>query len=486
MTEITSFEANTVGQFGDIMNQKTPLGPPKVGLLACGYFEYWRMYPSLRETVEQDLQGICDRLSEHLDIVYPGMVDTMDKADAAGRALAAEDLTCVIVVEGTYLPDFITLQALHHIKAVPVVLFNTQTGADVSPTDGYEATMRNSCLIGISQLTGTFRKMGRPYEVVVGENQDPATYRQLQERVATHDIVRRLQTQTIGLVGQVFRGMYDLEYDPAMVKGTFGPEVMTIQVDHLVDAFEAVSEDEARQTAQGFSERFAMQTVTSADIERSCRLGLAMKALMQSHRLDSLCFLGQHYIEKRTHAPARLGASMLLDDGIMVACEGDVGGLVVMQIMHALTGAIPLQAEWGQVDIAHNALFMLGHGIASPSHAVDDSHVTLTRSPEEWGFEGNGVNYQLILKPGPVTMAHVLHTPSGWRLLVTEADSIDFPCLPCEEVHAMVRLTSPVTEYVASILELGVSHHMIIVSGHIGQQLALVADRMHIECVRHD
>ena len=46
----------------------------------------------------------------------------------------------------------------------------------------------------------------------------------------------------------------------------------------------------------------------------------------------------------------------------MVACEGDVGGLITMQIMFELTGNAPVQMEWGQFDSKHNALFLLGHG----------------------------------------------------------------------------------------------------------------------------
>ena len=105
-----------------------------------------------------------------------------------------------------------------------------------------------------------------------------------------------------------------------------------------------------------------------------------MRQLTDRYRLDALCFLGQHYLEKMTHAPARLGASMMMEqDRIMVACEGDVGGLIMMQIMFELSGNPPVQMEWGQFDAKHNAVFLLGHGIASPEVASDPQQVTLTR-----------------------------------------------------------------------------------------------------------
>ena len=105
----------------------------------------------------------------------------------------------------------------------------------------------------------------------------------------------------------------------------------------------------------------------------------------------------------------------MLEKGFMVTCEGDVGGLVMMEIMHDLTGNIPVQMEWGQFDKKNNALFLLGHGIASPCLASDNKGIVLTRAPEEWGFEGNGVNWEMIAKPGDVTLGHFMSTPDGWE-----------------------------------------------------------------------
>ena len=155
--KIASFDAVNSQTFGDILNVKKANCSIKVGLLGCGYFEYWRMYPSLKGKVENDLQKVYKRLCKDFKVVYPCMVDTLDKAEEAGKAFADANVEVIIVVEGTYLPDFITLHAIEHVSNAQIILFDTQTGSDISPNDNYEATMRNSAFIGISQLTGTFR-----------------------------------------------------------------------------------------------------------------------------------------------------------------------------------------------------------------------------------------------------------------------------------------------------------------------------------------
>ena len=411
------------------------------------------------------------------------MVDTLDRAQSAGNAFRQANVEILVVIAGTYLPDFITLHAINACALRPqVILFNTQTGRDVNPQDNYIATMRNSALIATTQLSGSFRKMKLDYSVVVGEITDPVPYTEIGRQVAVLTAVRALRGSTIGLVGHVFRGMYDLEFDRSKVKGFLGPEVMTIQAEHLIELWKRVpTKETSRQTSQ-LLKRFRARNVTREDAEKSVRLGLAMRALYRKYNLDGLCFLGQHYLEKMTGAPARMGASLLMEeDGFPVACEGDVGGLVMMELMRRFTGNMPLQAEWGQFDVSNNALFMLGHGIGTPALAASDQAITLTGSPEEWGFSGGGLNYELIMKPGTVTFGHVLGCGDTYRMLVCKGEAIDFPTLPCNELHAMIRLERPVRAFLEELLCHGVAHHAIIVHGDCTAQLRLAAQMMRID-----
>lgn len=121
--------------------------------------------------------------------------------------------------------------------------------------------------------------------------------------------------------------MYDLEFDRSKVKGFLGPEVMTIQAEHLVGTMGAPFRTRKPPSIERLFRRFQVKNIELDDVKRSVRLGLAMRGLYRKFNLDGLCFLGQHYIEKMTGAPARMGASMLMEqDRFMVACEGDIGG----------------------------------------------------------------------------------------------------------------------------------------------------------------
>jgi L-arabinose isomerase len=126
-------------------------------------------------------------------------------------------------------------------------------------------------------------------------------------------------------------------------------------------------------------------------------------------------------------------------------------------------------------------VFLLGHGIASPEVASGPDQVTLTRAPEEWGFEGHGVSWEMMLRPGTVTMGHFLATPDGWRMLISGGQSLPEPRLPCDEIHGLVRVDSPVREYLRTLLEHGMAHHVIVVHGDVVDELEMIADAMGVQ-----
>ena len=90
--QVESFEVTMGGQSGDMLSARRGDVPLKIGVLACAYFEYWRMYPSLEAEVIADMAAVAARIGKNHEIVYPGLVDTLDKAEAAGRLFKEEQI----------------------------------------------------------------------------------------------------------------------------------------------------------------------------------------------------------------------------------------------------------------------------------------------------------------------------------------------------------------------------------------------------------
>ena len=491
MSTTQSFEVADGDTFGDLLSRSRVRSGEgvKVGLLTGGFFEYWRMYPgTLKEMVEKDNKIVLDRLSTNHHVVYPGLVDTMDAADEAGRRFRDEKVDLIVVTERTYIPDIYIHQALSHTPGIQLLLYISQSGDNFDLRGDYEQTLRNSGLMSIVQLVAGFRKMSlyEHVEVVVGSIHDNDAYDQIDRYIDVVGIYKQLKFMTIGVIGHVFRGMFDFEYDKTTVKGRLGPEVLQIQIKQLMDLWHATPPDDS--AVQGLVKKVnttcQVDGVSDGDITGAARVAVALQKLASRFHLDGLVLLGQHHVEAETKATSYLGMAELHADGRCPSMtEGDVLGLIMMKILRHLTDCTPFFGEWGEFDIKRNALMLLGHGYADPTQAKQGTTPKVCPSPEQWGLEGNGFNLEMTFDPGPVTFGHFICDPKGWRMLISGGEILDLPALPINEVSMLVRVDRPIKEYIEVLTKRGFAHHCIAARGDVRKQLGQLADLMGMEKV---
>lgn len=487
---IESFEVAKGSRFGDLLSRRAEPRRLKVGLVTVGFFEYWRMFsPSFQDDVLSDMTLVHEKLKQHIgQIVWPGLVHTLDTADEAGRRLKEEQVDLIVYVAGTYCPDYMAIQALSHVREVPVVLFNTQGSNRVNLSGSYAHMMRNSGLIANTQLAATFRKMGwyPDLKVVVGAHREEAAYAEISAYVRAYEIYLGLQSLNIGVIGHVFRGMYDFEYDKTMIKGTLGPNVIAIQVDHLLRQFREATDADIADTIAATKQRFHIDGLDEADIVRSAKFYYALHSTLERFRLDAVTLLGQHYTEEKTGTTPYLANTILHEEGrYVVNTEGDIHGLIMMCILNRLTGQTPAFAEWGEYDEELNAVLMIHHGYANTDYAADRATIKVNRSPEQWGLAGKGFGFEYTLKPGVVTLGHLINDAEGYKMLIVRGRALPVERnIPCEEITALIQLESPVKPFLASLIKEGFAHHCIIAYGDWSEQLIQIARFMKIRaCV---
>jgi len=488
---LESFEVASGDTFGDLLSADRIRSSErlKVGLLTGGFFEYWRMYPgTLKETVLRDNQVVLERLSREHQVVYPGLVDSMDTADHAGRCFREEQIDLLIVAERTYVPDTYIHQALSHVADVPLLLYVSQSSDTINIENDYEGTLRDSGMMSLVQLVAGFRKMDRyrNLEVVVGSIHDEQAYEEIERYIDVVTIYKQLKAMIIGVVGHVFRGMFDFEYDKTMVKGILGPEVVHVQISHLLDLWENIPPQDSEVTAlvDKVHSLYRIDGVDEADILAAARVSVALKKLAARFRLDGLVLLGQHYVEAHTKATSYLGMAELHADGkVLGVTEGDVLGLVMMKILRHFTGLTPFFGEWAEFDVQRNAMMLLAHGYADPTQAKQGTVPRITPTPEEWGFQGNGFSFELTFDPGPATFGHFIRDADGWRILISGGQIMDVPPMPIHDSSLVVEVAKPIKEYVEILAKQGFPHHCIAVRGDVRKQLGQLADLMAMEKV---
>jgi L-arabinose isomerase len=485
--KIESFETSQTEVFGDLLSGRKQDSELKVGFLAGAFFEYYRMWG---EGYERQIRADAERVASHLrarfaNVVYPGLCDTMDKCAAAGDLFEREDVDVVVLCELTYFPDYMPLEALGRVKDTPLILFSTQSEPVMAPDIDYQQIIRDSAIIGLVQFTGAVRKMGwfKAFRPVVGWLDDQEAYDKIERYARAAWTYRNLQNKSIGVVGHVFRGMYDFEHDKTKVKGILGPSCINVQVSHLVDLWEAADPGAIASLEADVKRRFKIRGIDDTDIYQAARLAVAMRDLAERFHLDALCYLGQHHVEQKTQTTAYLGSAMLQENDVMAISEGDVHGVTMMLIQHLLTGVSPFFGEWSGFDQELDALLIVMHGFADPRLAKDPDNIWVTPSPENWGYTGNGFSFEFTAKPGPATIGHFIDDQDGYRMLISKGEILDLPPLPINESSLRMRMSKPIKSYLEELLTLGFAHHTIVGYGDLTEELSFIADLMGIRKV---
>lgn len=483
---IESFEVTGGKPSGDLLSHVGEKKGLKIGLFASAYFEYFRMYDTLRKKCSRDMRVIADKLKTKYDIVYPGLVTTLDESEKAGKIFNENNINLLIVTESTYTTDYMVHQALHHLPSdIPILIFASQVHDEFDFDSTYETALRNSGPMSLMQLISGFRKMNKytTCEVVVGSIHDEETYREIDRFIRVITTINELKSWTIGVIGHVYRGMYDFQYDKTALEGKFGPHILELQSAHLKSIMDEFLPENQRVAAlkNRVFDDYDVHGLTQEEVVRAARLAVSLVEIVDRYRLDGLALLGQHYIERLFNSTCHLGVSEILgSDRALAVTEGDVLGLIMCKVLKDFTGNPPFFGEWEEFDIKLNAILLLGHGFVD-TRIVREKRPIVLPFCEQWGFEGNGFGFQASFKPGPVTISHLSYDTEGWRILITGGESLEMPRFEKWGESAMiVKVDKPVKEYFKEIIKLGFPHHAITVYGDVRDHLEIFADQLGI------
>jgi L-fucose isomerase-like protein len=157
-----------------------------------------------------------------------------------------------------------------------------------------------------------------------------------------------------------------------------------------------------------------------------------------------------------------LAASLLADDGLPLACEGDVNGAVGQLMLQLLTGQPTHSTDW--LNPLEDGTVVFTHcGSGSLCLAERREDITLA----DVRLMGQGVCALFPARPGPVTLVSLSATAGGYQVALLEGEALStemvFPGNPVR-----VRFARPTAELIDWIHAGGIGHHWMIGYGHVG------------------
>jgi L-fucose isomerase-like protein len=382
----------------------------------------------------------------------PEPVTDPESAVKAGRYFYDQRVDAICVLAASWFEDYLVLDLLEECD-VPVIAW-ARPG------------METGSLCGMQQLGFMLKQLGKSHCFVFDEVGAAVALRRTWDYASAAALRRQLRRARIGYLGHRVQGMTETTGHELALKKLLGPRVVNIDSQvflerasripaaSVAESWDKLKAEVGRVTAAEEAGIESLQVYTVLE-EMVRELGLSVIAVgCYPHLMGKVC----------------LAASLLGEQGIAVACEGDINGALGMFVLTHLTGQPVHNTDLLDPIPAENAIIFSHCGSGGFSLAASPSQVIL--SPVR--LMNRGLCCLFPARPGPVTLLNVVPSLAGYRLAALYGEAIEtdmvFPGNPLR-----VRLPSDYRRFLSWIAEEGLGHHWMAAYGDLREPLGNLA-----------
>jgi len=468
----------------------------RVGLFSIGLEAYWSQFSGLRERLEAYNAAIAERLTGYgVDVLNLGMIDTPEKAMAAGHGFRQGDVDLIFLHVATYALSSTVLPVVRRAK-VPVILLNLSPQAAIDyevfnrMPDRTEMTgewLAHCQACSVPEISNVFRRCGIAFHQVTGllEPGDRA-WAEIEEWLAASRVAYGMEHNRLGVMGHYYSGMLDIYSDLTLQSAVFGTHLELIEVDELSAIRREIGDAAISDRVEVIRGAFDVQPDCSElELGRAARTSLAMDRLVDKYGLGSLAYYYKGVgIADNEDALSSIivGNSLLTARGIPVAGELEIKNAQAMKILDGF-GCGGSFTEYYASDYIDDIILM-GHD--GPGHlAIADGRPKLRPLGVYHGKVGRGLSIEMSVKHGPVTLLSVAEDGRGsLKFVVAEGESVPGPILEIGNTNSRYRFPIGCRGFMQEWNHQGAAHHCAVGLGHKSAQLEKLALLLGIECVR--
>ncbi|HSU33916.1 MAG TPA: hypothetical protein VLJ11_22000 [Bryobacteraceae bacterium] len=468
----------------------------RVGLFGIGLDAYWDQFEGLKDRLDGYTRFVADQLNQpDVQVVNLGVIDTPEKAVAAGHRFREADVDLIFLHVTTYALSSTVLPVVRRAK-VPVIVLNLAPG----PAIDYASFNRlndRTAMAGewlawcsacpVPEIANVFARCRIPFFQVTGMlYDDPVAWSQIAAWIDAARVAHTMEHNRLGLMGHYYGGMLDIYSDLTLQCATFGGHIEMVEVDELSDLRTTVTSTEIKDRIAHFSEIFDVQAdCPPEELERAARTSAALDHLTEKHALGSLAYYYKgagNPANEDTMSSIILGTSLLTARGIPVAGEYEVKNAQAMKILDAF-GVGGSFTEYYAVDFNDDVVLM-GHD--GPGHLLIAQGKTKVRPLNVYhGKIGKGLSVEMSVKHGPVTLLSVVETVDArLKLLIAEAESVAGPILEIGNTNSRYRFSIGARQFIHDWNRQGPAHHCAIGIGHIAHRLQKLAALLGIDAIQ--
>lgn len=468
----------------------------RIGIFAVAHAVYWEQFAGLYDNIMKYHHDLVDKVDANdVEVIDFGMVDSSMKAYETVKKIKAASLDLLMCNMVTYATSSVFAPIVRD-SHVPMILVALQP---LSRLDYTKAStfmqLENDNICSVPEFTGVAKRLGKKvYDVVIGTLYgDSEADAEIAEWCEIAKVLHDLSGARMGLMGHTMEAMYDMHADPTAISAAFGVHVPLLEVDDMVEVYQAVTEEEIQKKIAVIDEEFEMpdpqsdpvtSKLTDEDKYQAAKSAAALDRLVEKYRLTGLAYYYEgkdNTVQREVMSTLIVGNSILNAQGIPMCGEFDIKTCIAMLIMDRLNigGSF---AEFHPFDFTEDFI-LVGHD--GPHHlAIAEGKPVLRSLKKYHGKPGHGASVEFKIKEGPITMLGITQTAEGkMKFVIGEGTSKKGPIPPTGNTNTRGFFEPTTKEFIKKWVMEGPTHHYALGIGHHARTLQKIADILGIESV---
>lgn len=369
---------------------------PKIGLMLLAYEPEKEAADTIMPAY---LKLSLELKNKGINVITSGKYVLSEKeAREEAYRLKKEGIDIFILMVGTWINANYGLAAIEIMENTPLILYAfNDIGPKMTlklenPTFGYTGAIEiKSALDQMGKKDSFFLIVGSPFENII--------IQRIEKICISAAIINKLKTSKIGMIGFFTMGMYSATFDPINIKSKFGITIEHIGENILIDEINSIDKNQAKEVINTRIKNCIVMDKNITDENEFIENGkmyLAYNNLIKKYSLDSINTKCDPELSFYFGRCACLTHSLLNDDSIMTACEGDIHQSISMMILNYLTGKSVMFLDLIGACEENNSLQFQSCGFAPMSLAKNFKEVKLF---PQITMKGKGITESYILEP---------------------------------------------------------------------------------------
>ncbi|MCL1793076.1 MAG: hypothetical protein FWG34_04320 [Oscillospiraceae bacterium] len=438
----------------------------RIGFVSIAHPDY--VDEVVREQTKKAIGNITEAGYEAICAKEP--VTGHSDAMAAGKYLAAGDVSGVVLFLASWVECPTVMSALREVEHLPLCLSSfpmCESGGKPVSTGAY---------VSYAMIKGVLDRAGQRYVPVLGDTGHGETKQKIACFCLGASTAAKLKRSRVGLVGYTSMSIYTGTFDHLFMRLKVGPEIEQIDSYTLINIAQSKSPEEKQKVIGCYKEAAKIHGEVGAEaLLKSAGIYLASKELIEHRALDALNIKCQYEFSKEYKMVPCVPLSLLADEGFVTSCEGDILNTVSMLMLNLLTGQTVTYGDCmthSENTVKFSSCGFLPFKMGEPGGAL------IRNFMPHPGF--SGIQCSFALRPEKVTLARLVEDRCSYHILyftgIGERTELRGGYMPALDVS----LDGDVSELVKNYS----GQHYAICYGDCSKQIEMLGEIMGIRTVR--